>query len=121
MINYFCTYGNKKVFDIIVGRLMNLGYDQPSFAFSQQIMYLYLNPDGKITYSQNTDFIKERGSYQLRPLDDLLDPEKSKEFTLNKLEVNGFKVFVEDKKLRFGCQIICAEDVEQIIKLWRRL
>ena len=119
MINYFRTYGNVKLFNAFVEEAVKLGYNEPTFVFSPKMFYIFLNETGQISYSYSTDFIKDDSNeYRLRPAEDLLDPEKNEKLSLKRLEVNGYKVFVQDKRLWFGCQIICADDVEKIIKLW---
>ena len=118
MINYFRTYGNVKLFNAFVEEAVKLGYNAPTFVFSPKMFYIFLNETGQISYSYNADFIKDDSNYRLQPAEDLLDPEKNEKLSLKRLEVNGYKVFVQDKRLWFGCQIICADDVEKIIKLW---
>ena len=119
MINYFRTYGNVKLFNAFVEEAVKLGYNEPTIVFSPRMLYLFLNETGQISYSYNTDFIKDDSNdYRLRPAEDLLEREKNEKLSLERLEVNGYKVFVQDKRLWFGCQIICADDVEKIIKLW---
>ena len=119
MINYFRTYGNVKLFNAFVEEAVKLGYNEPTFVFDSRMLYIFLNETGQISYSQNTGFIKDDSNdYRLRPAEDLLDPEKNEKLSFERLEVNGYKVFVRDKKLWFGCQVICADDVEKIIKLW---